>query len=49
VHVADGQTPPFLNPKSVSRYDGLYLVVRCHAAGTPEEETMAFFWIAGLN
>jgi hypothetical protein len=36
--VTDGQTPHFLNPKSVTLYDGLYLVGPCHTAGTPEDK-----------
>jgi hypothetical protein len=34
VNMADGATPPILNPESVSWYDGLYDVRRCHAAET---------------
>jgi hypothetical protein len=38
-NMAYGVKPPVLNPESVSRYDGLYEVVRFHAADrhTPEE------------
>jgi hypothetical protein len=30
--MADGVTPPILNPESVSRYEGLFEVGRCQAA-----------------
>jgi hypothetical protein len=39
VNVADGVTPQILNPESVSLYDGLYEVGRCHAADTCQKTT----------
>jgi hypothetical protein len=35
--MADGVTLPVLNSKSVSRYDGLHDVGRCHAADTRQK------------
>ena len=32
VNMAEGITPPVLNPKSLSWYDGLYEIRRRHAA-----------------
>jgi len=37
--MADGVTPPILNPESVSLYDGLYDVGLCHAADTCQKMT----------
>jgi hypothetical protein len=37
VNVAGGVTPPILNSESVSWYDSLFEVMRCHVADMPEE------------
>jgi hypothetical protein len=37
VNMADGVTPPILNPETLSRFDGLYEVGRCHAADTRQK------------
>jgi hypothetical protein len=39
VNMADGVTSSILNPASVSRYDGLYEVGRCHSADTRQRTT----------
>jgi hypothetical protein len=41
--MADGVTPPGLNPKSVSRYDVLYKVGRRHAVDTRQKTTNRSF------
>jgi hypothetical protein len=38
-NTADKVTTPILNPASVSPYDGLYEVGRCHAADTRQKAT----------
>lgn len=38
MNMADGITPPPLNPEFASRYDGLYAVRRCHAADTKPKD-----------
>jgi hypothetical protein len=37
MNMADGVTPPVLNPESVSWYDQLYEVRHCHAADTHQK------------
>jgi hypothetical protein len=39
VNMAVGVTSSILNPDSVSRYDGLHKVGRCHAADTRQKTT----------
>jgi hypothetical protein len=39
VNMADEVAPPILNPESVSPYEGLYEVGRCHAADTCHKTT----------
>jgi hypothetical protein len=39
VNIADGIKPQILNPESVSWYNGLYEVGRCHAAATHQKTT----------
>jgi hypothetical protein len=38
-NLVDEITPPILNPESVSWYDGMYEVGRCHAANTQQKTT----------
>jgi hypothetical protein len=47
VNMADGVTPPILNPESVSWYDGLYEVRRCYAA--EDDKPRHFVRFAGLS
>jgi hypothetical protein len=50
VNMADGVTPPILNPESVSWYNRLYEARRCHVADTPEDnKPQRFVQIAGLS
>jgi hypothetical protein len=37
VNMAEGVTPPILNPVPVSQFDGLYEVGRYHAADTRQK------------
>jgi hypothetical protein len=39
MNMADGVTPPILNPESVPQYGGLHRIGHCHAADTRQKTT----------